>query len=67
MHLNLLPQESDFIDTISNKHFYTPFPEKLQAAVSRAAKITEIYKFQILATLALLSQPEKRDKQTNKF
>ena len=29
VHLNLLPQESDFIDTISNKHFYTPFPEKL--------------------------------------
>ena len=44
-----------------------PFQEKLQAAVSRVAKITEIYKFQILATLALLSQPEKKEanKQTH--
>ena len=29
VHLNLLPQESDFIDTLSKKHYYTPFPEKL--------------------------------------
>lgn len=29
VRLNLLPQQTDFIDTITQKHFYTPFPEKL--------------------------------------
>jgi len=31
VRLNLLPQETDFVDTTttSRKHFYTPFPEKL--------------------------------------
>jgi MscS family membrane protein len=29
VRLNLLPQQTDYIDTISKKHFYTPFPEKM--------------------------------------
>jgi len=31
VRLNLLPQEQDYIDSLSQKHFYTPFPEKLPA------------------------------------
>ena len=29
VHLNLLPQESDFIDSLTKKPFYTPFPDEL--------------------------------------
>ena len=29
VHLNLIPEEADYIDSVSNKAFYTPFPEKL--------------------------------------
>ncbi len=29
VHLNQLPQEQDYIDSLSQKHFYTPFPVKL--------------------------------------
>ena len=29
VRLNLLPQETGFIDSTTQKHFYTPFPEKL--------------------------------------
>ncbi len=31
VQLNLLPQESDYIDSISHKPYYTPFPEELPA------------------------------------
>lgn len=29
VRLNLLPQETDYIDTTSQKHFFTPFPVKM--------------------------------------
>ena len=29
VHMNMLPQEVNYVDTISQKHFYTPFPEEL--------------------------------------
>ena len=29
VHLNLIPEETDYIDSVSNKAFYTPFPDKL--------------------------------------
>ncbi len=29
IHLNLLPREADYIDSLSQKAFYTPFPEEL--------------------------------------
>ena len=28
IYLNLLPQQNDFIDSLSQKAFYTPFPQK---------------------------------------
>lgn len=31
VHLNLVPQETDYLDSISQKAFYTPFPEELPA------------------------------------
>ncbi len=29
VHMNLLPQEEDYRDTVANKHFYTPFPAEM--------------------------------------
>jgi MscS family membrane protein len=29
VHMNMLPQEVDYLDTVSQKHFYTPFPDQL--------------------------------------
>ncbi len=29
VHLNLLPQQSDYIDSLTNKPYYTPFPAEL--------------------------------------
>ncbi len=29
VHMNQLPREADYIDSISRKHFYTPFPDQL--------------------------------------
>ena len=29
VHMNMLPQEADYIDTTVQKHFYTPFPNEL--------------------------------------
>ncbi|MEM1319131.1 MAG: mechanosensitive ion channel family protein [Bacteroidota bacterium] len=29
VHLNLLPQQADYIDSLTNKPYYTPFPDEL--------------------------------------
>ena len=29
VQMNTLPRETDYLDTVVNKHFYTPFPEQL--------------------------------------